>query len=59
MTKMKELDASLNCGINDDGICDLNLEILYTYCNNITNNKFYKKSDHYQIKNFILCFVST
>ena len=43
MTIMKELDASLNCGINDDGICDLNLEILYTYCNNITNNKFYKK----------------
>ena len=28
MTKLKELDASVDCGINDEGIANLNLEKL-------------------------------
>ena len=38
MTKLKVLDASYNCGINDDGIRDLDLEKLIASGNDTITN---------------------
>ena len=33
MTNLKILDASLDCGIDDNGIMNMNLQSLMTFCN--------------------------